>query len=273
MDIFFITQLLISFLIGGSIIAVLSFAAEKANAKTAGIILSLPSTVVVSFLFIGWVTSAQAVSDIAPTAIATDGSVMIFTVVYMYASRVHLKKIQSIFFSLISGLASWFLLSVPLALYKFDNLLISVCLFISAAAIAYYFLTIKNKNNNQDIPLAYTASQKIGRAVFAGAIICLAVFLSKILHPFWGGIFSSFPAAFTSTFVILHWYYGSDMLFKVGKTVAAGSFVYMPYVLASHWTFPAFGIIGGTITAYAISLAFFFVLWKLQKNVRKPKII
>ena len=79
---------------------------------------------------------------------------------------------------------------------------------------------------------------------------------------------SGFPAAFTSTFVILHWYYGSDMLFKIGKTVAAGSFVYVPFVIASHWTYPAFGIFSGTILAYMVSLVSFFIIMKFQ-NIKK----
>ena len=257
----FYLQLITSFLVGGSTIALLSFVAEKANGKIAGILLSLPSTVVVSFIFIAWATSPEAVGKIAPIAVATDGSVMIFSVVYMYVSRIKLPRTQSIILSLSGGLGSWLILSVPLAIYKFDNIILSLLIFGLFVSIAYYFLTIKNNVKEQKVHLAYNTVQKLGRAIFAGSIITLAVF-----HPFWGGVMSGFPAAFTSTFVILHWYYGSDMLFKIGKTVAAGSFVYVPFVVASHWTFPAFGIFGGTISAYLVSLVVFFALMKLKRK-------
>ena len=265
----FLIQLILSFFVGGIAIATLSFIAERTSDKIAGVVLSLPSTVVITFIFIGWTTSAQTVSDIVPTSIAADGSVMIFTIVYLYLSKIKLPKIYSILLSFSGGVLTWLTLSIPFTFIKFDNLLIPLIIAIIDISIVYYLLTIKNNVTPYIKPIIYTTMQKIGRAVFTGSIICLAVLLSKIINPFWGGIFSGFPAAFSSTFIILHWYYGSNMLFKVGKSVAAGSLVYLSYIIAVHWTCPAFGIIGGTITAYMVSLVIFFFIMKF-KNKKTP---
>jgi len=252
--------------VGGIVIALLSFLVERADKKIAGIILSLPSTAVISYIFIAWTISPEAVGAIAPASLATCGSTIIFTTVYIYLAKIKLSKIKSICLSLIGALLVWFLLSVPLAVYKLDNIIIGFLLYFITICIAYYFLTIKNQEQKSSDLLTYTTSQKIGRAIIAGLIISLSVFLSKIINPFWGGIFSGFPAAFSSTFLILHWYYGSHMLFKVAKTMPIGSLVYIPFIIASHWTYPAFGIFGGTIFAYFFALVAFFALIKLQNK-------
>ena len=99
-------------------------------------------------------------------------------------------------------------------------------------------------------------------------VITLAVYLANVLSPFWGGIFSGFPAVYLSTFTILYWYYDSDMLFKIGKAIPLGSLVYTPFIIAAIFTFPAFGIIFGTLAAYAVALVGFFILywWKNKKK-------
>ncbi|MBT4936350.1 DUF3147 family protein [Candidatus Peregrinibacteria bacterium] len=251
---------------GGIVIALLSFFAERANKKIAGIVLSLPSTVVIGYFFIGWATSAEAIFDIAPTTIATDGSVLFFAIVYIYLSKIKTNKITSILISTTLSLLTWFILSIPLAIIKFDNLLLSLVLYLIPVMVSYYFLSYKNKVEKNSEKLTYSNFQKIARAIFAGLIISLSVYLSKMIHPFWGGIFSGFPAAFLSTFIILHWYYGSQMLFKIAKTIPAGSIVFIIYILAARYTFSSFGIIGGTILAYLISLISFFILIKIQNR-------
>ncbi len=50
----FIIQLIVSFIVGGSIIALLSLAAEKVNKTIAGILIAFPSTVALGFFFLGW---------------------------------------------------------------------------------------------------------------------------------------------------------------------------------------------------------------------------
>jgi len=262
----FYIKIITSFFVGGIIIAGLSFFAERANKKIAGIVLSLPSTVMIGYFFIAWATSPEAIFDIAPITIATDGAILFFSIVYIYFSKIKINKILSILLSTILGLSTWLIISIPLAIIKFDNLLLSLIIYLIPVSISYYFLTHKNKIEKTPDKLTYSNTQKIGRAIFAGSIIALSVYLSKVIHPFWGGIFSGFPAAFLSTFIILHWYYDSQILFKIAKTIPIGSIVFIIYIWTARYSFPAFGIWGGTILSYLISLVFFFILMKFQNK-------
>ena len=92
----FYLQLFISFILGGGFIALLTFLAERAPVRLAGAIMSMPSIVIFSYLFIGWTTSTDRVGEIAFTTLAGAGAVQMFTIAYMYMS---LAKINNKFFS------------------------------------------------------------------------------------------------------------------------------------------------------------------------------
>lgn len=53
----FIIQLITSFLVGGAVIALLSFIAERVHKRIAGIVLAFPTTVALGFFFLGWTLS------------------------------------------------------------------------------------------------------------------------------------------------------------------------------------------------------------------------
>lgn len=260
MDKFFILQLVISFLVGGGFIATQSLVAERVSGKIAAIILAIPSTAAISFFFIGWVLSPQHIAEIAPLAIMGTAIVFIFVTTYLYLSKIKLPKKLSMLVSVVGAFAVWFGFSIPLARAQFSNLIVAFAACIIAASIAYYFVTVLPKGHGEQPYVKYTKLQMFGRALFAGCIITLAVFLSKTLNPFWGGIFSVFPAAFTSTFLILHWYYDSSFLFRTFKNIPLSSLNFIAFTFTAKYTFPAFGIIGGLATAYLASLVVFLIL-------------
>ena len=92
----FYIQLITSFIAGGITIAGLSYFAERAPKKIAGIVISLPSTVVITYIFIGWTLSAEDVGRIAPATLMMGGVVQLFAIVYIYLSKIKLPKILSI---------------------------------------------------------------------------------------------------------------------------------------------------------------------------------
>ncbi|PIQ77131.1 hypothetical protein COV82_06050 [Candidatus Peregrinibacteria bacterium CG11_big_fil_rev_8_21_14_0_20_46_8] len=262
----FLIQLATSFIIGGALIALLSFVAERADERIAGIIISLPSTVAISYFFIGWAVGPQAVAEAAPLAPLVVGIIMLFTIVYLYLSKIRIRNKGAAIALCIGGATSvWLLLAIPLAVYKFNNLLLSLGGYIVLALFAYYFITVRPQIRTNHVRLHYTFAQKLGRAAFAGAVITFTVFLSKTLGPFWGGIFSMFPAVYLSSFIILHWHYDSDFLFKVWKKTPLGTLAFTIYPVAAIYTFPAFGVLGGTIGAYAISLLGFFAAARISR--------
>lgn len=264
MDKIFLLQVVVSFLFGGAFVAFLTFWAEKSTARVAGIIISVPSTIAIGYLFMGLTVSAEAVAKVAPMVPMGSGILMIFTMVYLYMSKIPLKKSYSVALCTVSSLFVWFLLALPMAIYKFDKIWISILVYIVCLALGFQFLTIRVKLKAYHKPLVYTIWEKVFRSVFAGGIIALIVVLSKTFGPFWGGVFTVFPAVFLSSMIVFHIRYDSDFLFRIWKNSPIGSLVFVSFAIASIYTFPAFGVIGGLIGSYFVS----FLAYELIRRLR-----
>ncbi len=261
----FYIQLVTSFVVGGGFIALLSFTAERAGTRAAGIVLAVPSTAGLGFFFLGWALSSEAVARIIPATLIPLGLAVLFPALYTYAagclSRVLKNKALQIAASFLVSISAWFVLSIPIALYELNSL---------AAGLAGYFLfalvthsLLRRRHHEKPAPLTYTRGQKIGRAAFAGFIIALVVFLGKTLSPFWGGVFAMFPAALVSSLMILHWYYDPESLFPTVRRFALGSAAILVYALTVMLVFPVIGFIAGTAVAYLASLAVSLVLSRM----------
>jgi hypothetical protein len=197
-----LVQIITSFIVGGGFVAFLSFIAERASEKIAGIIISLPSTIAISLFFIGWALSPEKVAEVAHLLPFSVGVVMVFASIYIYLSRIKLPKLWSIIFCSTVSVLLWFLISLPLAIYKFSNLGLSIAGYLFLTGIGYFFLTMRPQEHSKHVLLKYSSTEKFIRAGFAGFFIALAVYLSKTSGPFWGSVFSGFPAVFLSTLMI-----------------------------------------------------------------------
>ena len=91
----FVIQLAVSFIVGGGVVALLSFIAEKANKKIAGIILAFPTTVALGFFFLGWTLSPEAVAGVVPATLIPLGLSVLFAAVYGYVAEQAAKFIKN----------------------------------------------------------------------------------------------------------------------------------------------------------------------------------
>lgn len=267
----FVIQLIISFIVGGGVIALLSFLAERVNSHIAGIILTFPTTVALGFFFLGWTLSSEAVANIVPATLIPLGLSILFAAVYSYVAEYCAKiienKIWQIIVSFIVSIGLWFALAIPIVILKLNILIVGVIGYFLLILITHILL--QRKHYEKPISLKYTIGQKIGRAIFVGFIIVLIVFFGKTLSPFWGGMFAMFPAAFSSLMMIIHWYYGPKSLFPTMQKAAIGSISIFVYVITVMFVFPTIGFIAGTLFAYGLSLIVTLLLTKFQLNPKK----
>lgn len=271
MDQLFIIQLLTSFIFGGGVIALLSFIAERVSSRTAGIIIAFPTTIALGFFFLGWALSPQAVANIVPAILIPMGISVLFAAIYSYVAEYSAKIINNktwqIAVSFLVSIGIWLALDVLVIALELNSLEVGVVGYFLVILIAH--LLLKRKNYEKPVFLKYTLSQKIGRAIFIGIVIALVVFFGKTLGSFWGGIFATFPAAFSSLMMILHWYYGPKSLFPTMQKAAIGSVSIFAYAIAVMLIFPRIGFFIGTIFAYFISLVVTLLLAKFQPNSKE----
>ncbi len=236
MDKIFVTQLIVSFIVGGGFVTFLSLVAERVPERYSALVLSLPSTVAISFFFLGWIFSSEKIAEVVPAVVVSLGIMLLLIVTYVYLSKIHFPKGLSILVCTVGSVIVWMALSIPLAIIKFANFALSIGTYLFLSIFSYLLFVLSSKQKTNMIRLTYTFKQKITRAVFSGLIISLSVFLAKILDPFWGGIFSVFPATFLSTLMIFHWYYSSDFLAQISRGIPQGSLILVAFVITAKYT-------------------------------------
>jgi uncharacterized membrane protein (GlpM family) len=260
-------QIFASFFVGGGLITFLSLLAEKANEKIAGIIMMFPTTIVLGYFFLGITTSADKVSSIVPATLIPLGMVVFSSVIYISLARFYAKNIQSkikqIIATLITSSIIWFALASPFALWKFRNLVAGAIGYFLLMIIAHYILN-RPKNTNPFPKNIYSRKQIVLRALFTGTVISIVVLLGKTLNPFWGGIFTMFPAATFASLIIFHSYYEPEQLFFFMRRAPLGSLSLFIYAISVMILFPLLGIVLGTFSAYCISALFSIILIKIQ---------
>lgn len=266
MNKFFILQLIVSFIVGGGVISLLSFIAEKMSKRIAGIILTFPTTVALGFFFLGWTVSPKAVATVVSASLIPLGLSVLFVAIYAYIAEYFAKivknKIWQIIVSFVISIGFWFALAIPVVVLELNRLAVGVAGYTLLVLGAHFLL--QRKNYKKPVTLTYTFDQKICRAIFVGFIVFLVVLLGKTLSPFWGGMFTMFPATFSSLMMILHWYYGPKSLFPTIQKVALGSLSIFAYTITVMFVFPAYGFIIGTFFAYTVSLVVTLLLMNFQ---------
>jgi hypothetical protein len=262
----FFFQIVTSFVVGGAGIALLSFIAERASSRTAGIVLAFPSTGALGYFFLAWAASPEAVAKIIPATFIPLGLTAMFPVFYTsiaealspHLSRKSFQVLASFFLSTVC----WLALALPAALFKFSNFALGLIGYILLVLLADFFL--HHKKHSKSPTLSYTTGQKIGRAAFVGLIIVIVLVLGKTLGIVWGGVFAMFPAAFSSSLMILHWYYDSENVSAASQKAPIGSLSICVYSLVVMVTFPRFGFVAGTALSYVGSLITTLILLKIQ---------
>lgn len=195
----FILKLLFSFFVGAVWITTATVIAERFGPTVGGILTGIPSTIVISLLFIGWTQSLEIAATAMTITPAMIGLAAIFTATYILLSR------YSLFISLGVSLVLWFFLSSVLIILQVNTFALSFLLFLFSFVASY--AAVERWGHivpQQRFAIRITPAQVFFRAGISGTIIALAVVIAKVGGPILGGIFAAFPAVMLSTIIITH---------------------------------------------------------------------
>ena len=265
MDALFWYKLGLSFVVGGSWVAVTTCFAERYGSRIGGLIGGLPSTAVVSLFFIGFTQTPHVASEattIIPVAQGVNG---LFIIIFILLIRWGLSSALS------GGLVIWFVMATVIVLLDIHHFWKSIAgwLFLLFGCYAFVEKGLKISSRGK-ITLQLTSSQVIYRALFGGSVIVFAVFIGKLGGPVYGGIFATFPAMFLSTLFITHRTGGADFSKATAKSLMISGLINVPlYAVAVRTCYPLMGLALGTATALIFSfgtgyLSYFFIKVKLS---------
>jgi uncharacterized membrane protein (GlpM family) len=156
---------------------------------------------------------------------------------------------------LIISLSIWAVLSSILFIVGFENIFLSVILYVISLVFSFIFLEkIRKIKSHTKVKVHYTKKKILIRGILAGTVISVAVFFSNI-NPILSGIFSIFPAIFLSTMIITYMEHGPGFTSGMAKSMIFGSQTVMSYVVAVYFLYPKVGLVFGTIFSFLISSA------------------
>ena len=246
----FIIKLVLSFLVGGAWVTIATLIADKYGTKLGGIIIGLPSTLLVSLFFIGW-TQSPGVAVEATTIVPIIGAVnTLCLVVYISLVRVN-------FWLALSGAGLfWALCSFSLLILKFNNFYISLMIYIIVVIISYFIIEkgirVKSESARE---IKHAVGTLLFRGLLSGTIIALAVVMGKIGGPLLGGMFAMFPAMFLSTVLITYFSQGPLFSSAVMKVALLSAVSVVLYGVLVRSAYIPLGLGWGTLVSIIISFS------------------
>jgi hypothetical protein len=265
MDPSFWLKLGLGFAVGSAWVTLTTLAAERYGSRIGGLIGGLPSTALVSLLFIGLTQTPQAAAEAATVIPLVQGINALFVIVYLRFVR------RGLVFGLTSALLAWFVLTSILVVSGLRSVWLSVAGWLLLAAASYLaverYMTIPSHGR---VHASYAPAQIAYRALFGGTVIAFAVLMGKLGGPVYGGVFATFPAMFLSTLAVTYRAGGVEFSRAVAKALMISGLINVPlYAIVVRWLYPELGLIVGTAIALAFSyctgyLTYLFMRVKLS---------
>ncbi|MBS3816890.1 MAG: DUF3147 family protein [Candidatus Thermoplasmatota archaeon] len=249
-----IYQIVAPFVLSALIVIVITVIAENYGTKLGGILGTLPSTIVIAFVFIALNRGNDFASESASVVPAEMGINILF--LFTFAVLAYRRTAETVTISLVI----WSVLSSLLYFTELNHIYIS--LFAYAVLMIGSFLILEKKVKIRSVgkvDIEYTPKKIAFRGVIAGTVIAISVFLSNI-NPVLSGIFSVFPAIFLSTMLIFTREHGPKFVGGSAKSMIFGTPSVVSYAVAVHFLYPRVGILFGSVGAYLVSLMVVSVL-------------
>jgi hypothetical protein len=253
---------IIPFFLSAVVVVLITVIAEKYGTKTGGVIGTLPSTIIIAFLFIAFDKGVQFTSEAVVIVPAEMGLNVLFLLVFALLSW------KKTFIALTGSLTGWTLLTILIYYGNLTSIVISVIIYGMCFLFAFLILDRKRKITSQNtIKVHYTPLKLLGRSLIAGIVIAIAVSFSNIGTTF-SGIFSVFPAIFLSTMLISLREHGPSFTTAMAKGMIYGSPSVVSYAIGIYFLYPIIGILWGTIGAFLAGIVVSLILFLLRKNIR-----
>ena len=244
------TALILSFLVGGTWVALSTWIAERFGTKMGGFTAGLPSTILVSLFFIGWTQSPQAAAQAASIAPMVGTVNSIFLIIYIAVVR------RSFRLAISTSLMFWTAAAAALVLLDFRAFGISLLVYVSLIPLCYFAIEKVIKIRSLDArSTAFSFPVVLARAAFSGTVIASAVLMARLSGPLLGGVISMFPAVFLSTLLITYHAHGPGFSSAVMKTALFGSISVVLYGILVKFLYPGLGLWWGTLVCIVMSFS------------------
>lgn len=257
----FLLQTILPFILSALVVILITVVAEKYGTKIGGIIGTLPTTIIVAYIFIALNQGLVFASNSVAVVPAEMGINLFFLCIFAIIAY------QSFIVALVGSFIFWLFLSTTLYLLNISNIYFSVIAFCFSMITTFLILEkIKKVKSTGKAKVHYTPMKIFVRGILAGVIIAISVFLSNFGEVI-SGIFSVFPAMISSTMIITYREHGPVFSAGIAKSMIFGSWSVMSYAVSIHFLYPIYGILQGSIFAFIISLIISITIFILRNKI------
>jgi hypothetical protein len=255
-------QLILPFILSAFVVIFITVVAEKYGTKVGGILGTLPTTIIVAFIFIALnkgVDFASRSVAVVPAEMGINLWFLLVLIVLVYRSLTIALAISFIFWSALSSILYY---------SNLTNIYISFIIFtISVVAIFLILEKVIKIKSQGKVKVKYTVPKILFRGVLTGFVITISVLLANIGEVL-SGIFSVFPVIITSTMVITYYEHGPDFAAGIAKSMVFGCWSVMSYAVVIHFLYPIYGITVGSIAGFFISLIISIIILLLRNKIK-----
>ncbi len=258
----FVLKVILSFLVGGSYVAGVVWLSEKLGSKIGAAIAGLPSTILISIIFIAALDGA----DDAEKALSLVPLMFMATLAYALAFAKALKlrrKSEALIPAVAVGTLVWFL--VVLVVRQASSLNFLIVTLISIISLVALHFGLKQLRDKKPTKIKLPKHMHAVRFVIGGSVIAASIVAARMLDPQWGGIVASFPAMLG---VILYYIYksqGAEFVEGFIKSLPISYFGSLTFIVIVHETVTSINFILSLSLGMVGALIYTILLLKARK--------
>lgn len=241
----------------------ITFIAERASTRLAGVLLGFPLGAGISILFFGIEQGALFAAESALWGIPGILASLTFALAYLVGIKYfNQKKSICIILSTLIGVAGFFV--ATLIIYRFmpESRWLNIPLTI-IGVLGFALLFKKHPSYIVSHKTPVTPFILGGRAGFAALVVLLITSVAHLIGPQWSGLFTTFPVTLLPVIVILHHQYGADIVFTLLRELPFGLLAIVVFDFAVAKSLPLLGVGVGICISYGIALLY-LLLYELK---------
>ncbi|MCD6186589.1 MAG: hypothetical protein J7K09_00375 [Desulfuromusa sp.] len=251
--------LFLKIIVSAGLVLTITFIAERASIRLAGVLLGFPLGAGLSILFFGIEQGASFTAKSALWGIPGVLASLTFVLAYLCGVQyLNWKKSVTIICCTLLGIAGFFVASLLIYLLMPKESWLNIPLTI-AGVIGFAFLFRKFPLNRISVKVPVTPLVLGVRAGFTALVVLLITGVAQWIGPQWSGLLSTFPVTLLPVMVILHHHYGTDSLFTLLRELPFGLLAIVVFDFSVAVSFPILDVAGGMLVSYGVAFLYLLI--------------
>jgi hypothetical protein len=239
----------------GMVIAV-TLTAERVSTRLAGVMIGFPLGVGLTLFFLGLEQGAVFAAESALWSMQGILAALGFCWCYCRTALLFSRDTMvSLSVSCLLGLVGYLIIAAAIRFFMPSDALARTAILIP---LLFLMAVVFRRTTPERVKkrVAITWSMLAARAGFAALVILTVTGVAVWVGPLWSGLLAAFPTAILPSVVIIHFHYGRESVPALFRDTPLAMLAIVVFSTSVYFTFPLFGVIGGTILSYGAALIY-----------------